>query len=60
MKVESEEIFQGYLLEFTINYLFHFIYFKAVKKHRIDDVRHFIRDVNRRDINNWTPLIMGK
>ena len=29
-KVESEDIFQVYLLEFTINNLFHFIYFKAV------------------------------
>ena len=60
MKVESKKIFQGYLLEFTINYLFHFIYFNSVQLNRIDDVRHFIRDVNRGDIDNWTPLIWGK
>ena len=59
-KVESEDIFQGYLLELTINYLFHFTYFKAVEKNRIDEVRHFIRDVNRRDEYNSTPLIRGK
>ena len=59
MKVESEEIFQGYLLEFTINYLFHFIYFKAVKKNKINDVIHFIQDANRRDKDNSSPLIMG-
>ena len=27
---------------------------------RIDDVRHFIRDVNRRNKDNWTPLTDGK
>ena len=33
--------------------------FKAIKKFKIDDVKHFIQDVNKTDTATSTPLMKG-
>ena len=36
-----------------------FFYSKAIKKYKIDDVKHYIQDVNKTEADDSTPLMKG-
>jgi hypothetical protein len=57
-KVTTEDIFEGILISIKTN-SFHFVYSKAIKKYKIDDVKHYIQDVNKTEADDSTPLMKG-
>ena len=58
---ESKDIFEGILTKWHSwnKILSHLFPLKAIKKKKIDDVKYFIRDVNKRSGDNSTPLMIG-
>jgi hypothetical protein len=57
-KVTTKDIFDGMFISIK-TYSFNFVYFKAIKKYKIDDVKHYIQDVNKTDADDSTPLMKG-
>ena len=58
--VDSADIFEGILLKIKAFVYFWIYYLTACEKDRIEDVKHFVYNVNERTIDNMTPLIIGK